>query len=892
MLMPDDGYEQSVSLGTGQRSILNARRTRLVPKVRLAAFLPYARGHDYARGHEARARRRLWVSCISLAILAAAVQVPLAYAAPTTECDCWQRVRAPTFLGDYPIDQSGSAAAFDAGRGRLVKFGGNTFIFVALDQTWEWDGTQWTLLDPPTKPPARTYAAMGYDHKRKRVVLFGGMNPQNPLAPFMYDTWEWDGTDWTMPPSANPPSLGGTASASPYAPDFGTTMGLWTARLVWDPVNEELVLVGGLTMDMTSFMGVGAQDTWVYRNGTWIKKNPATKLPPRMAPAAAADPARKQVIAFGGAQPRFWFQDVSASPETKALMDSQSTLSDTWSWDGSNWRKIQTRDSPPPRLHGAMSDGFNDVPPMLFGGQSVLAVDADGNGLKETINGTWGDLWAFVGDTWVNVMVPESQTDRDRAGAGARNEHFAVMDTTRREVVVAGGYVLGIPEELTATWTWAPPYGRPYFHRQYFAEGYTGGASAPFDEWITLFNSSSSPARVMLRYVRPDGSSVDQGPISVAPASRATINVTAFLGPGVEHSTHVFSDNLALYSERPMYFDFFGRQGGHDGVGSPNLSHTYYFAEGYTGGGFDTFFTVFNPNWWATNVRFTFMLPAGSTRTLDIVVGPRSRRTVNARDTVGSTEFATRIVSGSGPIHVEQPIYFDYLGLRGGSVNSGQTELSPTANFAEGYTGSGFDEYLTLGNPHPMPVSVTIRFLLESGAPVVLTDTLVPTSRKTYKVNDILGPGVAHGTRIEASRPIMAARPMYFSYGPGWQGGDVGIGFSASQWALFAEGYANSPNFHPYITIANPNPTAANVNVLFMFPPPEHPMLHSVTVPPNGRSTIRVLNLFDAREFSAFVLSTDPAKPVLVERPQYFSYGARSWSGGHVSAGYNGSPAP
>jgi hypothetical protein len=842
------------------------------------------------RGGRTRIAAAFWAT-VAASVLATLVFTGTALGAQTVECDCWQRVRAPTFLGDYPIDQPGSAAAFDSARGRLVKFGGSTFVFGAIDQTWEWDGTQWIALNPPTKPPARTYAAMGYDPIRKKIVMFGGMDQNNIFTPFMYDTWEWDGNNWVMPPQANPPSLGGTATQSPYAPDFSPYAGFWTGRLVWDPINEELVLVGGLALDMSLFTGVGAQETWVYKNGTWIKKNPPTKLPPRIAPAVAADPARGQIVAFGGAEPSFWFQDNSYPPEMKALKDELSVLSDTWSWDGNTWKKLNPKDSPPPRLHGAMSDGFNDTPPILFGGQSVTAIDADGNGLKETINGTWGDAWAFVGDTWVQLVIPESQTDKDRKGPGARNEHFVVYNTQRREVVVAGGYVLGIPEETTATWTWSPPFGRPYSLRQYFAEGFTGNAASPFDEWITLFNNSSSEAKVKLRYAKSDGSWVDQGPITVPPTSRGTVNVTAFLGPGVEHSTYVFSDNLSLYSERPMYFNYLGtRSGGHDGVGASMLSRTFYFAEGFTGPGFDTYFTVFNPNWWPVNVQFTYFLPGGGTKVHNAVVGARSRQTFNARDVVGSSEFSTRVVAGSGLIHVEQPIYFDYGGIRGGSVNSGQTELSPTANFAEGFTGSGFDEYLTVGNPNPSAVQIRIVFMRETGGPVVVTDTMPPNSRRTYKANDYLPAGTAHGTRIEASKPIMAARPMYFSYGPGWKGGDVGVGFSASQWALFAEGFANSARSHPYITIANPNPVAANVQVLFLFPPPDFPMLQNVTVPANGRATVNVLSLFDNKEFSVFVLSPDPTKPVLVERPQYFNY--RGWDGGSVSAGYNGSPPP
>lgn len=842
-------------------------------------------------GVSSRILRPLGVALTCSALVASiALVIPAspAQGAESLLCDCWQRVRAPTFTGDYPIDQSYSAAAFDAARGQIVKFGGSTFLFVELDETWVWDGTQWTKLDPPTKPPKRTRAQMAYDPTTQRTVLFGGFDD---LTGAMYDTWEWDGSNWSMPPGANPPSLGGTATASPYAPDFGTNAGLFMGRMVWDPLRQEIVLLGGLTIDMSNFEPAGATQTWVYKNGEWSQRNPVTQLPPRIAPAAGADTGRGRIIAFGGALPNLFFTDDSDPTEEKALKDQAAVLSDTWSWDGSNWERIPTRKSPPPRLVGSMSDSFNDTPPILFGGQSVLAADPDDNGLLDTINGTWSDMWAFTGDTWVQMVVPESQKNKDRRGSAGRNEHFTVYDGARREVIIAGGYTLGAPEETTSTWSWTPPFGRPYHLRQYFAEGFTGNSAAPFDEWITLLNTGSSPAEVILRYAKPDGGVVDQGPFTVPPTARGTINVTSFLGPAIPHATYVLSNSPKLFAERPMYFDFFGRPGGHDGVGATNLSRDYYFAEGYTGPGFETFFTVFNPNWWPISVDFNYLLPGGGTLSRQFLVGARSRATFPARDVVGSTEFATHIHANGGLIHVEQPIYFDYFGRKGGSVNSGQTSLKATADFAEGYTGPGFDEYITLGNPHQTPVSVTLNFLPEGGGPISVADTLPARSRRTYKVNDLVGPNVAHGTRIVASQPIMSARPMYFEYGGpgGWKGGDVGVGFSPSPWALFPEGYSYSPRSHPYVTIANPNSTPVDVNVLFMFPS-GFPMLQPVTVPANGRSTIRVLDLFDNREFSVFVLTVDPSQSVLVERPQYFAYGG-GWDGGFVSPGYNGSPA-
>ena len=56
------------------------------------------------------------------------------------------------------------------------------------------DGTTWQQLQPTQVPPRRVFPAMTFDPRRGRVVLFGGLNAGGPLD----DTWEWTGTDWEL----------------------------------------------------------------------------------------------------------------------------------------------------------------------------------------------------------------------------------------------------------------------------------------------------------------------------------------------------------------------------------------------------------------------------------------------------------------------------------------------------------------------------------------------------------------------------------------------------------------------------------------------------------------------------------------------------------------------
>src|SRR5262249_16934915 len=96
-----------------------------------------------------------------------------------------------------------AALSFDRVRGRTVLFGGLNAIATALGDTWEWDGTDWSPGGGAHAPPARCQHALVYDSARGRIVLFGGFRSSSPQA--LQDTWEWDGTDWTQRGTASSP---------------------------------------------------------------------------------------------------------------------------------------------------------------------------------------------------------------------------------------------------------------------------------------------------------------------------------------------------------------------------------------------------------------------------------------------------------------------------------------------------------------------------------------------------------------------------------------------------------------------------------------------------------------------------------------------------------------
>ncbi len=109
------------------------------------------------------------------------------------------------------------ALATDTARQRVVQFGGSavTTGSAALDQTWEWDGTDWLRIATAVAPSPRRIEAMTFDAARGVMVLYGGFGIggiHDPLG----DTWEYDGVTWTQrQPQHQPPAGPGKLAFDP-----------------------------------------------------------------------------------------------------------------------------------------------------------------------------------------------------------------------------------------------------------------------------------------------------------------------------------------------------------------------------------------------------------------------------------------------------------------------------------------------------------------------------------------------------------------------------------------------------------------------------------------------------------------------------------------------------
>ena len=124
--------------------------------------------------------------------------------------DLWQWTAGGWELLDSgtPSLRVNFGAAYDARHDQVVMFGGMSSNDRANatynNETWVWTGTAWLRRQPTNSPTPRGWCRLAYDRSRSRVVLFGGAdaNVNNTFQ----DTWEWDGFNWTqVTPVARPP---------------------------------------------------------------------------------------------------------------------------------------------------------------------------------------------------------------------------------------------------------------------------------------------------------------------------------------------------------------------------------------------------------------------------------------------------------------------------------------------------------------------------------------------------------------------------------------------------------------------------------------------------------------------------------------------------------------
>ncbi|MDY6796627.1 MAG: hypothetical protein SWK76_15310 [Actinomycetota bacterium] len=245
-------------------------------------------------------------------------------------------------------------------------------------------------------------------------------------------------------------------------------------------------------------------------------------------------------------------------------------------------------------------------------------------------------------------------------------------------------------------------------------------------------------------------------------------------------------------------------------------------------------------------------------------------------------------VASDQPIIAERPMYFTYDGaISGGHDAVGANSTSKQWYFAEGYTGSGFSEWICVLNPGDFPANLTFDFQTQEEGLVQRTRYAVPAhSRGSFKVNDVLGSDYQTSLKLSSDQPVVAERPMYFSYAHNVsaQGGHCVMGApELADEYYFAEG-TTRPSFDEWLTIQNPGAGPIEVQATYQLVEGD-PVPKTYEVGAGARRTVYVPGEIGVDKDVSVHLTSESS--FLAERPMYFnySYADLSSDGGHCVIG-------
>ncbi len=360
----------------------------------------------------------------------------------------------------------GAAGTYDSASGRVLLFGGrkNPLIPASYsDETWAWDGFDWSRIVDNVAPSERAGHELVYDPKRRRTIaLFGNAQAgdcDGGGSVLCSDPWEWTGDAWEHATPVSGPDrrfsaaatfvdVGDTAgvlvfggSASTASCDGGASArcrktwlwdGAWqdltptdtsksptarsSATLAFDPTRGVAVLFGGDAGNAgcTPINAGHCGDVWEWSdygaafcgNGEahcWKNVTPGSGMmpEPRVHAGMAFDPVDGGIIVFGGS--------VTAGPTTY--------YPGTWRWNGA-WQPLTTVHAPSTRSHAQMVTVAEQRAVVLFGGLS-----SGGTTIHR-------DLWSWAAGDW-HQETPQAPASGGYSGA-------AYHEATR-ELLVFGG---------------------------------------------------------------------------------------------------------------------------------------------------------------------------------------------------------------------------------------------------------------------------------------------------------------------------------------------------------------------------------------------------------------------------------------------------------------------
>jgi hypothetical protein len=435
------------------------------------------------------------------------------------------------------------------------------------------------------------------------------------------------------------------------------------------------------------------------------------------------------------------------------------------------------------------------------------------------------------------------------------------------------------------------------FHARYFAEGAT--SSVFFSTRLALVNVGTTPANVLLRFLKTDGSNPSRA-LTLDGLTRRTVDVKDVAEMATAEFSTVLESDAPVVLDRLMAWDSTRRYGAHAETSVASPAPTWYLAEGATHSGFNLFYLLQNPNPVEAQVRVRYLRPRDPPleKTYRLLPASRTNIWVNLEDFPGlgqalaATDVSAVIESPiDTPIIVERAMYLDLPGqvFGAGHESAGITAPATEWFLAEGATGPYFDLFVLIANPGATDALVEATYLLPDGTTVVKPYPVTAASRFNiwvdYEGGRLGDTAVSTTVRSTNGVPIIVERAMWWPEG-GWfeAHNSPGATTTGTRWAL-AEGEVDAArNLETYILVANTSAVAADVRVTLLFEDGTSMAQIYAGIPAHSRFNVPVGRFFAAaagRRFGAIVesLGTAPAQ-IVVERAMYWDAAGQVWAAG------------
>jgi hypothetical protein len=398
---------------------------------------------------------------------------------------------------------------------------------------------------------------------------------------------------------------------------------------------------------------------------------------------------------------------------------------------------------------------------------------------------------------------------------------------------------------------------------------------------------------------------------TVPAATRYTANANgAIPGPStlsaiIEVDTGATPTCTGVVVERPMYFNaFHGTNSGTEVMGATqaSLSQKFYFADVPTGTAGESFLAIFNPQSAAANVTATYynVDTGAEVKHSTLVVSPKSRNTFQPGNE-NLPAHVSAVLTSDQPILVERPSYFPAQhGVSGSAALMGVSTPLKDWYFAEGYTGSGTQEYLIITNVSDNTVTVDGSLIPTSGASAALSSfSLAPHAQKIIDVNANNTTGSTHiAAHIHGTDNLVVERQVYTTYNGsiGWQAqgvtATVGAAGIASNYT-FGEGFT-SVGFNESLVLLNTSEGGQEIVNVTLSNMLGRSITRTYTV--GKLYTVNITDLVktdlvqpgdDARGYAvSMAVSSESNAPFVAERSMYWS--AFGTQGANSVVGYTG----